>query len=530
MTKGKNRKSSEASKVRTLSNNSSFDQELPSTSKEPSPALSTATGDGETGSASGSSHSELSDRKKAITAKDQLSFFSGNPFVEKVQGILHFYKENHMTSLDMDVPRSQMICMLAIPAWLSCHDLLNFLAPCCPGIRRVRIIRDKTPNQYMALVLFRSQEEADECYKTFNGTPYNSIESEHCHIVYVAKVDICGDTTVGGGGFGPPMTGMTELPICTVCLERMDESVDGILTILCNHSFHGACLAKWGDTTCPVCRYLQSPEMAAESCCSECKSNESLWICLICGHVGCGRYVEGHAYHHFLETQHCYAMQLGNTRVWDYVGDNFVHRLLQNNEDGKLVEVEGNSSGNNMEHEEKLDSVQLEYLYLLQSQLASQKIHFEGIIDRLEQQHRQEREEIKEKVKSTVKENERLKVKEKKVTQISFQSWHPTKLTKAIADLQEEKELNRSLTHNQSSWHQRVAQLETQVQKIREEKETSVRELQEQLQDVMLYFEAQEKFKNTELEGGQVVLGMPQSPSRSSLDGSKGARNKKRGK
>lgn len=30
-------------------------------------------------------------------------------------------------------------------------------------------------------------------------------------------------------------------------------------------------------------------------------------------------------------------MQLGNNRVWDYVGDNFVHRLLQN-KDGKLVE------------------------------------------------------------------------------------------------------------------------------------------------------------------------------------------------
>lgn len=43
-----------------------------------------------------------------------------------------------------------------------------------------------------------------------------------------------------------------------------------------------------------------------------------------------------------------------------------------------------------MEHEEKLDSLQLEYLYLLQSQLASQKIHYEGIIERLEQQHRQE--------------------------------------------------------------------------------------------------------------------------------------------
>jgi BRCA1-associated protein len=30
-------------------------------------------------------------------------------------------------------------------------------------------------------------------------------------------------------------------------------------------------------------------------------------------------------------------MQLGNNRVWDYVGDNFVHRLLQNKEDGKMV-------------------------------------------------------------------------------------------------------------------------------------------------------------------------------------------------
>jgi hypothetical protein len=27
----------------------------------------------------------------------------------------------------------------------------------------------------------------------------------------------------------------TELPYCTICLERMDESVSTVLTILCNH-------------------------------------------------------------------------------------------------------------------------------------------------------------------------------------------------------------------------------------------------------------------------------------------------------
>lgn len=69
-----------------------------------------------------------------------------------------------------------------------------------------------------------------------------------CNLVYVSRVEICGETD-GLAGMDLPLTGHTELPTCTVCLERMDESVDGILTILCNHSFHGNCLAKWGDTT-----------------------------------------------------------------------------------------------------------------------------------------------------------------------------------------------------------------------------------------------------------------------------------------
>ena len=51
-----------------------------------------------------------------------------------------------------------------------------------------------------------------------------------------------------------------------------------------------------------------------------------------------------------------YAMQLGQSRVWDYVGDNYVHRLVQSKGDGKLVQVgEGNS-----QHEEKVDSLNLE--------------------------------------------------------------------------------------------------------------------------------------------------------------------------
>ena len=50
-------------------------------------------------------------------------------------------------------------------------------------------------------------------------------------------------------------------------------------------------------------------------------------------------------------------MELGNNKVWDYVGDNYVHRLIQNKSDGKLVQVD--ESGNPV-HDEKLDSLNLE--------------------------------------------------------------------------------------------------------------------------------------------------------------------------
>ncbi|MCQ9628639.1 hypothetical protein HS141_17445, partial [Cetobacterium somerae] len=48
---------------------------------------------------------------------------------------------------------------------------------------------------------------------------------------------------------------LIELPTCPVCLERMDATVTGLLTIPCQHTFHCQCLTKWKDDTCPVCRY-----------------------------------------------------------------------------------------------------------------------------------------------------------------------------------------------------------------------------------------------------------------------------------
>lgn len=400
-----------------------------------------------------------------------------------------------------------MLCLLAVPTTLSCHDILNFVAPCQAMISHVRIIRDGSPNQFMVLLDFRTVESAFEFYQTFNGAPYNSLEPDSlCHAVWVSGID--------WGHDGTPPPGHTELPSCPVCLERMDESVDGVLTILCNHAFHAGCLKNWIDSTCPVCRYVQTPEMTESNVCMECEGAEGLWICLICGHVGCGRYQGGHAASHFRSTNHTYALQIGTNRVWDYAGDNFVHRLLQSKTDGKLVETQ--SPGG--DGEEKVDSIQLEFTYLLTQQLDAQREYYEEKMERLEsmiisegqlkqlelEKEKQKNEKLEAEIQTLVKDKNVL---EKKVNQLS------TKLGSVLHDLAEEKQFNKTLHANHMSWQTKYNALEQKYQ----ERDAEVKELKEQVRDLMFFMEAQNTISKSELKEeiveGSVTVGDPSPTS-----------------
>lgn len=460
------------------------------------------------------------------SAKEVLPFVSGNPFVEKTHGIIHLFKEDELTEIDRAVMRSQTLCILAIPSTMNCGDLLSFLSPCKDTIKHVRIITDSSPNQYMALITFRSSEAILMFYKNFNGIPFNTLEPEGCcHLVFVSKVESLSENE--GGSIAP--VSHTELPTCPVCLERMDESVDGILTILCNHTFHGNCLAKWVDTSCPVCRYVQTPEPTDDNHCLECSAKESLWICLICGHIGCGRYLQGHAYQHYLDTHHCYSMQLGNNSVWDYVGDNFVHRILQNKADGKLVE--GPNHDKPVELESKMEAMQLEYTYLLTSQLESQRTYYENMLADIERKLCEEMNYIKDKAQNLNEENKLLRdsvnslTKEKVNAEKKLQVMS-SKLSSAYKQLQEEKELNNAMRKNQSLWQEKYKQLQEEFGSYKTQQEAELGELRDQLRDVMFFLEAEKAVNNSphkeELQGGTVEVRVPQ-PSAAS----KGHRHKK---
>jgi BRCA1-associated protein len=195
----------------------------------------------------------------------------------------------------------------------------------------------------------------------------------------------------------PPTRSLVELPTCPVCLERMDESI-GLLTNPCQHVFHCTCLQKWRGSGCPVCRYTQddlskrvhsTEEDVGLNECSVCRSDVNLWVCLICGNVGCGRYDAAHAFLHYKQTSHCFSMDLMNQRVWDYASDGYVHRIMQSKSDGKLVELpsapanyDHNSSYDDSVPREKLDNISMEYTHLLTSQLESQRLYYEEKLER----------------------------------------------------------------------------------------------------------------------------------------------------
>ncbi|KAJ5093294.1 hypothetical protein N7456_009155 [Penicillium angulare] len=310
------------------------------------------------------------------------------------------------------------LCILAVPSYLSPSDFLGFVGEkTLDDVSHFRMIRTPRANRYMVLMKFRGGKKAAEWQKEWNGKVFNSMEPETCHVVFVKSVEIqvvepgspssfspaepgpisSGQATLSTKPLAPPTPALIELPTCPVCLERMDETT-GLLTIICQHVFHCTCLQKWKGSGCPVCRYTQddfrrggnitdSTEEPAE--CSVCHSEENLWACLICGTVGCGRYDGAHAFDHWKQTAHVFAMDLNSQRVWDYVGDAYVHRIIQSKTDGKLVELPAADHSAldppdwaDAVPREKLENMSVEYTHLLTSQLESQRAYFEEIVER----------------------------------------------------------------------------------------------------------------------------------------------------
>ncbi|XP_012570182.1 BRAP2 RING ZnF UBP domain-containing protein 2 isoform X2 [Cicer arietinum] len=402
--------------------------------------------------------SEAEEEKQSESCSFSTSLFnfsSGNPRIEETRGLMHVFPEDTPSSLP--VGRKPLACVVGVPNHMTYADFCQFCGSFIHHILEMRIVRmDFMEDRYSVLIRFDQQHSTDAFYNHYNGRRFSSLEDEMCRVVFTLDVQYTGSIEHAQ----PSNATSTEQPTCPVCLERLDQDTSGILTTICNHSFHSSCISKWADSSCPVCRYCQ--QQAEKSICFVCQTTENLWICVICGFVGCGRYKGGHAIIHWKETQHCYSLEVETKRVWDYVGDNYVHRLIQSKTDGKLVELNAHcvhedsgcgscSCGDNVMREamlnSKVEAIVNEYNELLATQLENQKLYFESLLQQVEQETER---------KISVAAQKAVSLKQQKIQ---------SKIDRCNKEKKFLDELNENLLKNEEIWKAKILEIEEREKK-----------------------------------------------------------------
>ncbi|KAG7371293.1 zinc finger type UBF domain containing protein [Nitzschia inconspicua] len=246
------------------------------------------------------------------------------------------------------------------------------------------------------------------------------------------------------------------LPTCPVCIHRIDPIRLGLPAPTNEHICSRFCpspfsttwtvygsssndnhictkqkfLHKWPlPSRCKACSIIREywdfhkstrerSDEVGDLFCEDCSMHKTLWTCLTCGFVGCGRYSNKHSVAHFEQTRHPYSLELATLRVWDYcLGEygGFVQRpdLLECpsspplchpwmirglDMDGSSYESERRSRGEAngvVAHGNTVPSMEIEksskkavmigeeYEALLQSALEDQAQHYEGEITKL---------------------------------------------------------------------------------------------------------------------------------------------------
>lgn len=507
-------------------------------------------------------------------------------------GVVHFYRDGQESASLNEVEYHEedqsddctTLCVPAIPYYMTPSDFLGFVGEkWLDEITHCRMVMTSRMNRYLVLLKFRNGKRAKQWQREYEGKVFYTMEvrihqdrfpfpqfsdplqTEVCHVVFVKSITfetptrrLTRNLSSGSASAGmssdlrplpPPTPSLVELPTCPVCLERMDETA-GIMTIPCAHVFHCNCLQNWKGSGCPVCRftnalqgetsdpsnpYTQPFGSSVSNLCSVCDSADDLWICLICGVVGCGRYKGGHAKDHWKETAHCFALELETQHVWDYAGDMWVHRLIREKGGGKVFELPERSQNRYNQDEDvvpraKLESIGLEYTHLITSQLESQRAYYEEMLSKVVDKASKASAAAEEasgqasaamqRVGQLEKDHEILSKEtipqlEKDLARERNKATKSENLARSLGkSLQEEKRLNEGLM-------KRIEHLNTDHENITkqlEELKTENAELKEMNRDLTMFISGQEKLKELENEGkvaeGEIEAGTASVPEK----------------
>jgi RING-H2 zinc finger domain len=214
-----------------------------------------------------------------------------------------------------------------------------------------------------------------------------------------------------------------------------------------------------------------------------------------------------HAWKHYNESLHAYALCTETQHVWDFAGQGYVHRLLQNKDDGKLVEVhdpmnttsqERSSSPGLTQAQEsevvhrKLESFANQYYTLLKSQLEQQRTYYESRLEDIRRDYSNSTVISNQKPKKRVDTAADLIVAMKQERQQLTQRLETIqgKCRKVNADVTFLKHLNESLEANRESLRRQLAEAQRERAETRKMIDEALPPLQEKVTLLMLQLES----------------------------------------
>lgn len=345
---------------------------------------------------------------------------------------------------------------------------------------------------YSVVLLCRTQGAADMLYREYHGrilcderkvgrASEESTGGPCCYLLFLESVTYREMLINAGEPYEEkePMPAevpsvAVELPMCPFCLERLDISVTGIIT----HNVGWLSSMEWDEVPhsqcCGACsaidnagRILAGVEEGPEPICPCCNSGEDLWVCLVCGHLGCGRYAGGHAKHHSTERGHQFGLDLSSGRIWHYAGDVFVHRRLVQMvaasgrfevalpEPASEVRCAADAGGSKGSGSFREDHLAMELDAVLASRLDYQRTLYEAKLRGLDEQHRNTLLGLQTRSEGHQARQRKLEAKvaeaqqEQRRLERRFGTAQQSK-SKASEELEFAKEVNRSLVQNRA--------------------------------------------------------------------------------
>ena len=223
----------------------------------------------------------------------------------------------------------------------------------------------------LVVIELPQREGMDSLSLLMNEVHGQAMDRAYNSVIKVLPLSTISFSSFGSGNKQSPTSNTTgstlpndglEIPSCPVCLHRIDPHRLGwpsrrsheVCSQFCTSSeiSAGSCLnmrflTPWQDPSyCKACRVIWeqwrpqsdgmsgglssiSSDVSVHKGCYRCGMDQTLWVCLTCGVIGCGRYSHGHAKGHNDETGHPYSLELVTQRVWDYSaagGGEFVQR------------------------------------------------------------------------------------------------------------------------------------------------------------------------------------------------------------